>query len=113
MDERFVLVGPRSPVSPPTAKKAWYAGKPLFSMAVLAVIVLGCLGCELFIQKDPVYMDLFHAAEAPGRDFWFGSDTMGRDIFSMIWYGGRASLLIGLKLRPSAFSARMSLPSLS
>ena len=95
MDERFILVGPRSPVSPPAAKKAWYTGKPLFSMAVLAVIVLGCSGCELFIPKDPVYMDLFHASEAPNGDFWFGSDTMGRDIFSMIWYGGRASLLIG------------------
>ena len=64
-------------------------------MALLAVIVLGCLGCELFIPKNPVYMDLFHASEAPNGDFWFGSDTMGRDIFSMIWYGGRASLLIG------------------
>lgn len=95
MDERFVLVGPRTPVPPPAEKKPWYAGKPLFSMAVLAVIVLGCSGCELFIPKDPVYMDLFHASEAPSGNFWFGSDTMGRDIFSMIWYGGRASLLIG------------------
>ena len=95
MDERFIMVGPRSPVLPSAAKKAWYAGKPLFSMALLAVIVLGCLGCELFIPKNPVYMDLFHASEAPNGDFWFGSDTMGRDIFSMIWYGGRASLLIG------------------
>ena len=95
MDERFVLVGPRTPVPPPAEKKPCYAGKPLFSMAVLAVIVLGCSGCELFIPKDPVYMDLFHASEAPSGNFWFGSDTMGRDIFSMIWYGGRASLLIG------------------
>ena len=95
MDERFIMVGPRSPVLPSAAKKTWYAGKPLFSMALLAVIVLGCWGCELFIPKNPVYMDLFHASEAPNGDFWFGSDTMGRDIFSMIWYGGRASLLIG------------------
>ena len=26
----------------------------------------------------------------------FDTDTMGRDIFSMIWYGGRISLFIGL-----------------
>ena len=31
----------------------------------------------------------------PGKEFLFGTDTMGRDIFSMIWYGGRISLLIG------------------
>ena len=64
-------------------------------MVVLAVIISGCLGCELFIPKDPVYMDLFHAVESPGREFWFGTDTMGRDIFSMIWFGGRVSLAIG------------------
>ena len=32
----------------------------------------------------------------PCREFLFGTDTMGRDIFSMIWYGGRISLAIGL-----------------
>lgn len=62
---------------------------------MLSVIVLGCLCCEIFMPKDPAYMDLFHASQAPGSEFWFGSDTMGRDIFSMIWYGGRVSLLIG------------------
>ena len=33
---------------------------------------------------------------APCKEFLFGTDTMGRDIFSMIWYGGRISLLIGV-----------------
>ena len=28
--------------------------------------------------------------------FSFGTDSMGRDIFSLIWYGGRASIIIGL-----------------
>ena len=64
-------------------------------MIVLGIIVLGCLLCELFIPKDPTYMDLFNAGVAPNAAFWFGTDTMGRDIFSMIWYGGRISLCIG------------------
>lgn len=95
MDERFVLVGARTPLPPPVQKRAWYAGKPVASLAVLGVIVLGCLGCGLFIPKDPAYMDLLHASQAPCAGFWFGTDAMGRDVFSMIWYGGRASLLIG------------------
>lgn len=95
MDERFVLVGARTPLPPPVQKRAWYARKPVASLAVLGVIVLGCLGCELFIPRDPAYMDLLHASQAPCAGFWFGTDAMGRDVFSMIWYGGRASLLIG------------------
>lgn len=95
MDERFVLAGPRTPLPPPAPKQKWYEGKPVLSMALLAAILLGCLFCGLFMPKDPTYMDLSHAAQPPGPEFWFGTDTMGRDIFSMIWYGGRASLLIG------------------
>ena len=41
-------------------------------------------------------MDLSHCSAAPNREFLFGTDTMGRDIFSMIWSGGRLSLFIGI-----------------
>ena len=40
-------------------------------------------------------MDLAHCAAAPSSQFWFGTDTMGRDIFACIWYGGRVSLAVG------------------
>ena len=95
MDERFILVGARSPQPSPPKKPGWYTGKPVISMTILAALLLGCLCCWLFKPKDPAYMDLFHASQAPSREFWFGTDTMGRDIFSMIWFGGRVSLSIG------------------
>jgi peptide/nickel transport system permease protein len=47
------------------------------------------------MTKDPSYLDLHHYSVPPDREFFFGTDTMGRDIFSMIWYGGRISLWIG------------------
>ena len=33
---------------------------------------------------------------APGRAHWFGTDDLGRDVFSRVIYGGRVSLTIGL-----------------
>ena len=66
-----------------------------FIIAILILIVLGCLCAELIMTKDPTYMDLLNYNKAPDREFLFGTDTMGRDIFSMIWYGGRISILIG------------------
>ena len=65
------------------------------SVTILAMIILGCVCAEWIMNKDPLYMDLLHYNEVPNKEFWFGTDTMGRDIFSMIWYGGRISLLIG------------------
>lgn len=69
--------------------------RPLVSAAFLLLIVLGCLCSEWIMTKDPTYMDLANYAKAPCREFLFGTDTLGRDIFSMIWYGGRISLFIG------------------
>ena len=80
----------------PKSKKKWYQGKPVVSAAILILIVLGCLCAELIMTKDPTYMDLLNYNKAPDREFLFGTDTMGRDIFSMIWYGGRQSLFIGI-----------------
>ena len=97
MKERFALAGIRpQPVVIPPKKAKWYRGRPVFSMLLLAVIVLGCLFCELIMTKDPAYMDLRHSSVPPCREFLFGTDAMGRDIFSMIWYGGRVSLLTGV-----------------
>ena len=94
-DDRFRLVGvrPQSPAAP-VRRAPWYRGKPIFSAAVLTLIVLGCLFCEVLLTHDPTYLDLAHCNEAPSREFLFGTDPMGRDIFSMIWYGGRISLSV-------------------
>ena len=97
MTERaFELIGIHSiQETVPEKKKKWYQGKPVVSVAILLLIVLGCVCAEWIMTKDPTYMDLLNYNKAPDREFLFGTDTMGRDIFSMIWYGGRISLIIG------------------
>lgn len=32
----------------------------------------------------------------PGSEFWFGSDNLGRDLFSRIWMGARVSIIVAL-----------------
>lgn len=96
MTDPFAIVGARpAQKSPAEKKKNWAKGKPLFVTALLLLIVLGCVFAEAIMTKDPTYMDLANCSAAPNREFLFGTDTMGRDIFSMIWYGGRISLCIG------------------
>ncbi len=33
---------------------------------------------------------------APSSEFWFGTDDLGRDMFTRVWYGARISLFIGI-----------------
>ena len=93
-EEPFTLVGIRPEQMPAPAAR----GKteiPVGSMAVLALIVLGCVFAGVIARKAPSYLDLANYAKAPGREFLFGTDTLGRDMFACIWYGGRVSLSIG------------------
>lgn len=94
--ERFTLVGTRELPPREAPKRHRAEGFPWVSLAVLAVIVLGCLACDLLMTHDPTYLDLAHCSEAPNGTFFFGTDALGRDLFSGIWYGGRISLTIGV-----------------
>lgn len=94
--ELFSLAGARPAASPqPAKKKRFPKGMPFVSISVLGLLVLGCLFAEFVMTKDPTYLDLHHSGMAPNGEFLFGTDTLGRDIFSCIWYGGRVSLFVG------------------
>ena len=90
----FTLVGIRPEKAPAPAARV-KKEIPAVSIAILALIVLGCVFAGVISTKNPAYLDLANYAKAPNREFLFGTDTLGRDIFSCIWYGGRVSLSIG------------------
>ena len=58
--------------------------------------MLGCLCAPWLANHDPAEFYLADRNTPPGSRFFFGTDSLGRDIYSIIWFGGRASLLIGL-----------------
>ena len=93
--ELFTRVGIRQEPAAPVKKQRRNVGFPWISVILLAMIVLCCLFAEGLMTKDPTYLDLMNYNVAPNREFLFGTDTLGRDIFSGIWYGGRISITIG------------------
>lgn len=96
----FEIVGVSYRIHEPEYKKmSWkerIKGKPIFSVAILAVIILCCIFAPRLANHDPSSFYLEHLNEAPGKEFKFGTDSLGRDIYSMIWYGGRVSIIIGI-----------------
>jgi peptide/nickel transport system permease protein len=71
-------------------------GFPYISVTVLTVIVAGCIIGSIVYSDSAYYMQLSEISAAPGRGHIFGTDTLGRDLFSVIWCGGRISLTVGL-----------------
>ena len=61
------------------------------SMLVLLVI-LGGLFAPLLSRYDPTIQNLSNALKSPSAEHFFGTDELGRDIFSRVLYGARISL---------------------
>lgn len=94
-EQLFQPVGIREDTKSQTKKKTGRKDFPWISVVLLTVIVGCCMAAELLMTKDPAYLDLMNYNTAPNREFLFGTDSLGRDIFSGIWYGGRISISIG------------------
>lgn len=70
---------------------AFFVGMVLFS-----VVVLAALAAPILATHDPLKIDFGTKLVAPGTAHWFGTDELGRDLFSRVVYGARTSLMIGL-----------------
>ena len=62
---------------------------------VLLILATAVFAPFLF-TKDPTALAPSLRLREPSARFWFGTDMLGRDVFSRVLYGGRVSLLIGL-----------------
>lgn len=60
------------------------------------VIILVCAVFAPYIStSDPSHIDTKNILSAPSKEHIFGTDSLGRDLFSRIVYGSRISLSIG------------------
>lgn len=47
---------------------------------------------------DPTALAPARRTRAPSAEFWFGTDMLGRDVYSRVIYGARVSLTVGLSV---------------
>jgi peptide/nickel transport system permease protein len=86
--------------SPQPAARTWLPllrRNPLASAGVLLVglFVMLALFAPWLAPQDPAHIDLPARLQAPSSHHWFGTDELGRDIFSRVVYGARISMLVG------------------
>lgn len=72
--------------------------KPLgvVSAALISVIVLTAVFAPLIAPYDPTETHPRDRLLGPSATYWFGTDDLGRDVFSRIVYGARTSLWAGV-----------------
>jgi len=64
---------------------------------VLLLIAMALLAPYL-ATVDPTALAPARRTRAPSPQYWFGTDMLGRDIYSRVVYGARVSLLVGFSV---------------
>lgn len=65
------------------------------SCLLLPIILFMLVGPSISgYAYDAIHLEYHN--QPPSRQFWFGTDDLGRDIFTRIWFGARISLSVGL-----------------
>ena len=77
----------------------------LFAILSIALvfIILSAVFAPLLAPYDPDTADMGNAFQSPDEDHWFGTDKLGRDVFSRVLFGTRVSLAASLVLVSSIF----------
>lgn len=70
--------------------------------AVIAAVLLLLITCSavfapLFATHDPNLQDFDAYLNGPSRNHWFGTDDLGRDLYSRMLFAGRVSLLAAIQ----------------
>ncbi|NLI12474.1 ABC transporter permease [Pelotomaculum propionicicum] len=66
-------------------------GLIIIGLLVLMSVIGPCMSGHTYYDQD-----LSMVNRAPNSIYWFGTDALGRDLFTRVWWGARISLFIGL-----------------
>lgn len=67
----------------------------LVGLLILVPMFICAVAAPIISPHDPVEPDLKNILDSPSWSHPFGTDTLGRDVFSRVIYGSRISLLVG------------------
>lgn len=85
---------------PTYSQEAWirfYSNRAaLFALWILTALFIMALIGPMISNYNYAEIHLELKNTPPGAQFWFGSDELGRDLFTRIWWGARISLFIGI-----------------
>lgn len=68
----------------------------ILGLTLLLLTVFFAIAGPKMVPFTPSEQNLLNTNIAPSSEHWFGTDDLGRDVWSRTWYGARVSLTIGL-----------------
>lgn len=81
-------------------QRHWYRFKrqPTLYLGVVVLVLLALVAvCAPWLsQYSPTELSPLARMKQPSAEHWFGTDALGRDVFTRVVWGARVSLIVGL-----------------
>ena len=100
----IVAAAPMPDIMPPVQQRKGVLGflwrNPTIAFGGLLVLLMICVAvfAPLLWTKDPTALAPALRTRDPSAEWWFGTDMLGRDVYSRVLYGTRVSLLVGFSV---------------
>ena len=95
--------GPLAAAEPPAPlrKRSYLRRHPAVAIggSLLVLMILVALFAPWLWTVDPTAISTARRTRMPSELYWFGTDMLGRDIYSRVTYGARVSLTVDAILR--------------
>lgn len=70
-------------------------GSLIVGFVIIAALVIIAVFGPFVLEYEPNAMNVRQRFAAPSSDHWFGTDNLGRDVFSRVVHGARISMGVG------------------
>jgi len=100
----LTLVAPATDAQMQGRRRAWWRRNLsiVIGGGLIAVMVGIALLAPWLGTVDPAALSPIRRLRPPSDQFWFGTDALGRDVYSRVIYGSQASLFVGFAVAASA-----------
>jgi len=68
----------------------------LIGIIIVCCVIVVAILAPLIQIHDPLQQDITHRLQKPSTEHFFGTDHLGRDVWSRIVHGSRVALLVGI-----------------
>lgn len=101
-----IRLASRTPVPGSRAALFFLRRNPLavLGIVVLAILIAASALAPWLALYSPIEVDVVNKLQPPSAAHWFGTDHLGRDIYSRILFGGRNTLMVAAIVIGVAFA---------
>jgi peptide/nickel transport system permease protein len=64
-------------------------------LVIVLIVLLAAIFGPLIIRTSPYTVNVANQLKPPSAEHWFGTDILGRDVFTRVVYGARISMIVG------------------